>query len=153
VLRGRGVAINSGFGGFVATVCEVEVEPATGRVWPRRVFVAHDCGLIINPQGLRTTIEGNIVQGISRTLYEEVQFDQRNVLSVDWTSYPILEIGDAPEAIEIELINRPDRPPGGAGEPAHVTVPAALGNALFDATGVRVRRLPLSPERVRASLA
>jgi CO/xanthine dehydrogenase Mo-binding subunit len=152
VLRGRGVAINSGFGGYVATVCEVEVDRASGRVWPRRFFVAHDCGLIINPQGLRATIEGNIVQGVSRTLFEEVRFDASNVRSVDWVSYPILEAMDAPEDIEIVTINRPELPAGGAGEPAHVTVPAAIGNAVFDATGVRIRRLPLTAERVRASL-
>jgi CO/xanthine dehydrogenase Mo-binding subunit len=152
VLRGRGVAINSGFGGYVATVAEVEVERATGRVWPRRFFVAHDCGLIINPQSLRTTIEGNIVQGVSRTLLEEVRFDAQNVRSVDWISYPILEAMDAPDSIEIVTINHPELPAGGAGEPAHVTVPAAIGNAVFDATGVRIRRLPLTAERVRAAL-
>jgi len=153
VLRGRGVSLNSGFGGYVATVCEVEVERATGRVWPRRFFVAHDCGLIINPRGLHGTIEGNVVQGVSRTLFEEVRFDERNVLSVDWATYPILEIGDAPESIEIATINRPEEPSGGAGEPAHVTIPAAIANAVFDATGVRMRRLPLTVERVKAALA
>lgn len=153
VLRGRGVAINSGFGGYVATVCEVEVERATGRVWPRRFFVAHDCGLIINPRGLRGTIEGNVVQGISRTLFEEVRFDERAVSSVDWATYPILEAGDAPESIEIVTIDRPEQPAGGAGEPAHVTIPAAIANAVFDATGVRLRRLPLTAERVKAALS
>ncbi|MFI4925339.1 MAG: molybdopterin cofactor-binding domain-containing protein, partial [Vicinamibacteria bacterium] len=106
VLRGRGVAINSGFGGYVATVCEVEVDRATGRVWPRRFFVAHDCGVIINPRGLHGTIEGNVVQGVSRTLFEEVRFDERAVTSVDWATYPILEVGDAPESIEIVTIDR-----------------------------------------------
>jgi CO/xanthine dehydrogenase Mo-binding subunit len=153
VLRGRGVSLNSGFGGYVATVCEVEVERATGRVWPRRFFVAHDCGLIINPRGLHGTIEGNVVQGVSRTLFEEVRFDERGVLSVDWATYPILEVGDAPESIEIATINRLDEPSGGAGEPAHVTIPAAIANAVFDATGVRMRRLPLTAERVKAALA
>jgi CO/xanthine dehydrogenase Mo-binding subunit len=152
VLRGRGVAINSGFGGYVATVCEVEVERATGRVWPRRFFVAHDCGLIINPRGLKGTIEGNVVQGMSRTLFEEVRFDERAVTSVDWATYPILEAGDAPESIEIVTINRPEQPSGGAGEPAHVTIPAAIANAVFDATGLRLRRLPLTAERVKAAL-
>ena len=151
-LRGRGVSINSGFGGYVATVCEVEVERASGRVWAKRFFVAHDCGVIINPKSLRTTIEGNIVQGMSRTLFEEVRFDRENVRSVDWASYPILEVGDAPESIEIVTIDRPEEPPGGAGEPAHVTVPAAIGNALFDATGVRYRRLPFTAERIKAGL-
>jgi CO/xanthine dehydrogenase Mo-binding subunit len=152
VLRGRGVAINSGFGGYVATVCEVEVERATGRVWPRRFFVAHDCGLIINPRGLHGTIEGNVVQGVSRTLFEEVLFDERGVNSIDWATYPILEVGDAPESIEIATINRPEEPAGGAGEPAHVTIPAAIANAVFDATGLRMRRLPLTAERMKAAL-
>ncbi len=143
VMKGRGVSLCSTFGGYVATVVEVEVARDTGRIWPRRIFVAHDCGLIINPQALRTTIEGNVVQGLSRTLYEEVKFDESNVLSVDWLSYPILDIKDAPEAIEIVTLNRPDQPAGGAGEPSHVTIPAAVANAVFDATGVRVRRLPL----------
>jgi nicotinate dehydrogenase subunit B len=151
-LHGRGVAINSGFGGYVATVCEVEVDRASGRVWPRRFFVAHDCGVIINPQSLRATIEGNVVQGVSRTLFEEVQFDERNVRSIDWVSYPILEIMDAPESIEIVTINRPALPAGGAGEPAHVTIPAAIGNAVFDATSVRFRRLPLTLERIKDGL-
>jgi CO/xanthine dehydrogenase Mo-binding subunit len=153
VLRGRGVSLNSGFGGYVATVCEVEVERATGRVWPRRFFVAHDCGLIINPRGLHGTIEGNVVQGVSRTLFEEVRFDERGVLSVDWATYPILEIDAAPESIEIATINRPEAPAGGAGEPAHVTIPAAIANAVFDATGVRIRRLPFTAERVKRALA
>jgi CO/xanthine dehydrogenase Mo-binding subunit len=143
IQRGRGVAIANSFGGYVATVCEVEVDTRTGRIWPRRFIVAHECGIILNPKSLRTTIEGNIVQGISRTLHEEVRFDERNVQSVDWATYPILEIGDAPESIEIVALNRPELPPGGAGEPSHVTVPAAIANAVFDATGKRLRRLPL----------
>jgi CO/xanthine dehydrogenase Mo-binding subunit len=85
-------------------------------------------------------------------LFEEVRFDERNVRSVDWVSYPILEIMDAPESIEIVTINRPEMPAGGAGEPAHVTIPAAIGNAIFDATGVRFRRLPLTRERIKAGL-
>jgi nicotinate dehydrogenase subunit B len=152
ILRGRGVALCNSFGGYVATVCEVEVDTTTGRVWPRRFFVAHDCGLIINPQGLRTTIEGNVVQGMSRTLFEEVRFDERGVTSTDWLGYPILDVMDAPESISIETINRPEIPPGGAGEPCHVTIPAAVANAVFDATGLRMRRLPLTPERVLAAL-
>lgn len=142
VVTGRGVAINSGFGGYVATVCEVEVDRRTGRIWAKRFFVAHDCGLVINPKGLVATIEGNVVQGVSRT-FEEVRFDERMVRSVDWTTYPILDVMDAPESIEVVTINRPELPPGGAGEPTHVTIPAAIANAVFDATGVRLRRLPL----------
>lgn len=90
---------------------------------------------------------------LSRTLFEEVKFDRERVLSVDWTSYPILEIQDAPERIDVVLINRPDLPATGAGEPSTRTVPAAIANAFFDATGVRIRRVPITPERVRAALA
>src|SRR5690606_4722362 len=142
VVTGRGVAINSGYGAHVATVCEVEVNRRSGQIWAKRFYVAHDCGLVINPKGLASTIEGNIVQGVSRS-FEEVRFDERTVRSVDWATYPILDVMDAPERIEVVTIDRPELPPGGAGEPAHVTVPAAIGNAVFDATGTRLRRLPL----------
>jgi nicotinate dehydrogenase subunit B len=151
--RGRGLAYAQRAGTVVAVVAEVEVDPATGRIWARRVTVAHDCGLIVNPQGLRYTIEGNVVQGLSRTLFEEVRFDRSAVTSVDWASYPILEIRDAPESIEVVLINRPEVAPTGAGEPTIRCVPAAVANAVFDATGVRLRRAPLTPERVKAALA
>jgi CO/xanthine dehydrogenase Mo-binding subunit len=122
-------------------------------VWARRFTVAHDCGLVINPKGLELTIEGNVVQALSRTLFEEVRFDRDQVLSVDWATYPILEMQDAPEKIDIVVINRPDVPASGAGEPSTRTVPAAIANAIFDATGVRFRRVPLTPERVKAALA
>jgi CO/xanthine dehydrogenase Mo-binding subunit len=136
----------------VAVVAEVEVDPATGRIWARRFTVAHDCGLIVNPQGLRYTIEGNVVQALSRTLFEEVRFDRGAVTSVDWATYPILEIGDAPEAIEVVLLDRPDVAPTGAGEPTMRCVPAAVANAVFDATGVRLRTVPFRAERVKAAL-
>ncbi len=137
----------------MAVVAEIEVERKSGRIWGKKFTVAHDCGLIINPQGLRDTIEGNAVQGLSRTLFEEVRFDREKVTSVDWLSYPILEIRDAPEAIEVVLINRPEVAPTGAGEPTIRVIPAAVANAFFDATGVRLRRVPLTPERVKAALA
>jgi len=153
VMFGRGFSYTERNGTIVAMVAEVEVDRRSGRVWAKRFTVAHDCGLIINPRGLELTIEGNIVMAISRTLFEEVKFDQDQVLSVDWTSYPILEIQDAPERIDIVLINRPDNQATGAGEPATRTVPAAIANALFDATGVRIRRVPITPERVKTALA
>jgi nicotinate dehydrogenase subunit B len=151
--RGRGIAYAQRAGTIVAVVAEVEVDPATGRIWARKFTVAHDCGLIVNPEGLRYTIEGNVVQGLSRTLFEEVRFDRNAVTSVDWASYPILELQDAPEAIEVVLIDRRDVAPTGAGEPTIRCVPAAVANAFFDATGVRLRRVPLTPERVKAALA
>lgn len=153
VLRGRGISYAQRNETVVAVVAEVDVFPDEGRIWARKFTVAHDCGLIVNPQGLRATIEGNVVQGLSRTLFEEVLFDKESVTSVDWVTYPILDIQDAPETIDIVLINRPDLPPSGAGEPTMRCIPAAVANAFFDATGVRLRRAPLTPERVKAALA
>ena len=153
VLTGRGLAYAQRADTVVAVVAEIEVYPREGRIWARKFTVAHDCGLIINPKSLRQTIEGNVVQGLSRTLFEEVRFDRNTVTSVDWASYPILEMRDAPEAIDIVLINSTDVAPSGAGEPTMRCIPAAVANAFFDATGVRLRRVPLSAERVKAALA
>jgi nicotinate dehydrogenase subunit B len=151
--KGRGIAFAERNGTAVAVVAQVEVDRASGRVWARRFWVAHDCGLVINPEILRTTIEGNVVQGLSRTLFEEVRFDRDAVTSVDWASYPILDMPDAPEAIDITLIDRPEIAPSGAGEPTIRVIPAAVANAVFDATGVRMRTAPLSPDRVKAALS
>ena len=137
---------------YVATVAEVEVERRTGRVRVTRVWVAHDCGLVVNPDGLRNQIEGGTVQSISRTLHEEVRFDRDRVTSVDWRSYPILTFPEVPRSVEIALLDRPELPALGAGEPAACTVPAAIANAVFDATGARVRDLPFTAERVRRAL-
>jgi CO/xanthine dehydrogenase Mo-binding subunit len=115
--------------------------------------VAHDCGLIINPDGLKTTVEGNIIQALSRALKEEVQFDRNNVTSIDWVGHPILDSTEVPESIEVVQINRPEVEPTGAGEPSTRQVAAAVANAIFDATGTRIRRVPFTPERVKASLA
>ena len=153
LLTGRGIAYAQRGGTIVAVVAEVEVDRRSGRVWPRRMTVAHDCGLVVNPGNLKQTIEGGLVQGISRTLLEEVRFDREQVTSVDWLNYPILDIKDAPESIEIVLLNRPEVAPTGAGEATPRVVPAAIANAFFDATGVRLRRAPLTPERVKAALA
>jgi nicotinate dehydrogenase subunit B len=153
VAEGRGIAYVQRGGTVVAVVAEVEVERRTGKVHARRFVVAHDCGLIVNPGGLRRCIEGNIVQGTSRSLWEEVTFDREKVTSVDWNSYPILDIAEAPSAIDIMLINRPELRPMGAGEPSTRPVAAALANAIFDATGVRQRRAPFTPDRVKASFA
>lgn len=137
---------------YVATVAEVEVNAENGEVRAKRVVVAHDCGLIVNPAGLRNQIEGNVLQALSRTLKEEVKFDRSRVTSLDWSSYPILTFPEIPD-VEIELIDRPDRPPVGAGEPTTCTVPAAVANAIFDATGVRFRTVPFSPDRMKTELS
>jgi CO/xanthine dehydrogenase Mo-binding subunit len=152
ILSGRGIAYAQRAGTIVAVVAEIEVNRKTGRIWGRKFTVAHDCGLIVNPQGLRYTIEGGLVQALSRTIFEEVQFAPDKVKSVDWNSYPILEINDTPEEIDIVLINRPEAPPTGAGEATCRVVPAAIANAFFDATGVRMRQAPLNPARVKSTL-
>jgi nicotinate dehydrogenase subunit B len=152
VVRGRGISYAQRGRTYVAVIAEVAVDRASGAVRPIRFTVAHDCGLIVNPHGLRLAVEGNIVQGISRSLWEEVCFDAANVTSLDWHTYPILNVTEAPEAIEVIPIDRRDEPPAGAGESAIRAVPAAIGNAIFDATGVRMRRAPFTPDRVRAAL-
>ncbi|MDB5746225.1 MAG: nicB 1 [Massilia sp.] len=153
ILKGRGIAYAQRGGTVLAVVAEIEVEPKTGRIWGRKFTVAHDCGLVVNPQGLRHTIEGGLVQGLSRALFEEVKFDTDMVTSVDWGSYPILEMSDAPETIDIVLVNRPDAAPTGAGEATCRVIPAAVANAFFDATGVRLRHAPMTPESVKKALA
>jgi nicotinate dehydrogenase subunit B len=152
-VSGRGIAYAQRNGTIVAIISEVDVDRSSGRIYARKFTVAHDCGQIINPDGLTKTIEGNIVQGVSRTLWEEVRFDHNNVTSVDWLTYPILDITETPQAIDVVLINRPELPPSGAGEPSIRPVAAAIANAIFDATGVRIRRVPFSPDRVKAALS
>ena len=153
ILTGQGIAYAVRGETRVAVIAEVEVDRTTAAVWARRFVVAHDCGQIIAPDLLRLTIEGNIVQTSSRALKEEVMFDQKNVTSVDWETYPIIDIKDAPETIDIILIDHPEIPPGGAGESASRPTPAALANAIFDATGIRLRQAPFTPARLKAGLA
>jgi len=136
---------------YIAMAIEVAVDRATGKIMVPRIACAHDCGLIVNPDGLRNQVEGNIVQTLSRTLHEEVKFDRSRVTSVDWASYPVLRFPEAP-AVEVALINRLDQPSYGAGEAASTPVAAALANAVFDATGVRLRAVPFDAERVKAAL-
>ncbi len=152
-VSGRGIAYAQRNGTRVAIVAEVDIDRRSGKIWARKFTVAHDCGQIINPDGLKMTIEGNIVQGTSRTLWEEVKFDNKTVTSVDWLTYPILDITEAPETIDIVLINHPEIAPSGAGEPSSRPVAAAIANAVFDATGVRIRRVPFSPDNVKGALS
>jgi len=152
-VSGRGIAYSQRNGTRCAIVAEVDIDRTTGRIWGRKFTVAHDCGQVINPDGLKHTIEGNIVQGLSRTLWEEVKFDAKNVTSVDWMTYPILDIMETPQTIEVVIINRPEVAPTGAGEPSMRPLSAAIANAIFDATGVRIRRVPFSPDRVKQALS
>jgi CO/xanthine dehydrogenase Mo-binding subunit len=152
---GRGIAYcqYENENAYVAAVVEVEVSRDRGAIRVRRVAVAHDCGLVVNPDGVRNQIEGNVLQAISRTLKEAVQFDAGGVTSLDWSAYPILTFAEAPDAVEIVLVDPGDKPPVGAGEPATCPIPAAIANAVFDATGVRLRTVPFTAERVREELA
>jgi nicotinate dehydrogenase subunit B len=152
-VSGRGIAYAQRNGTRVAMIADVDIDRRNGKIWVRKFTVAHDCGQIINPDGLRMTIEGNVVQGISRTLWEEVKFDNNNVTSVDWLSYPILDMTEAPDQIDVVLINHPEIAPSGAGEPSSRPVAAAIANAVFDATGVRIRRVPFSPDNVKSALS
>jgi CO/xanthine dehydrogenase Mo-binding subunit len=136
---------------YVAMAMDVAVDPATGQVAVTRVVCAHDCGLVVNPDALKNQIEGCIVQTISRTLHEEVTFDRSRVTSVDWSSYPILRFPEAPQ-VDVVLIDRRDQPLLGAGEAATAPVAAAIANAVFDATGVRLRTVPFTAERVKAGM-
>jgi CO/xanthine dehydrogenase Mo-binding subunit len=129
---------------YVAAIVDVDVDVGRHSIRVARAFVAHDCGLIVNPDGLRNQIEGNVIQATSRTLKESVKFDRARVTSVDWRSYPILTFSDVPESIEIELIDHPELPSVGAGEATTSPIPAAIANAVFDATGKRLRDIPLT---------
>jgi CO/xanthine dehydrogenase Mo-binding subunit len=153
VLKGRGLSYVKYelYRTYVAAVAEVEVERATGAIRVRRIIVVQDCGQIINPDGVRNQIEGNMLQTVSRTLKEEVTFDRARVTSLDWASYPILTFPEIPEVV-IDLIDRPRDKPWGAGEPSAAIVPSMISNAVFDATGVRLRSVPFSPEKVKAGL-
>lgn len=149
---GSGIAYAQRGGSVNAIVAEVVVNADSGRVWVRRLWVGADHGLVVNPFTLDRTIEANLLQATSRTLFEEVKFDRLMVTSDDWVSYPILEATDAPREIRISHINRPELGPRGAGEPTTRVVPPAIANAFFDATGVRLRRVPFTPDRVLAAL-
>jgi CO/xanthine dehydrogenase Mo-binding subunit len=149
--KGRGVALTRRSGAYVATVVDIELNKANGQIAVKRVVCAHDCGLIVNPDGLRNQIEGNIVQGVSRALFEAVQFDANGVTGLDWKSYPILRFNDLPE-VDVVLINRTEIAPLGAGEPATIPLAASIGNAIFDAVGVRLYEGPFTAKRVLAAL-
>jgi len=158
IVTGRGIAYSYRSQTVVAQIAEVEVNRKTGHVWVKRLVCAHDCGLVINPQGTKGAIEGNMMHSLSRALHEEVRFDTEKVLSTDWTSHPTLTHADAPEKIDIVLVNgdpnptRPDLPHYGAGETVCKPLMAAVANAIFDATGVRLRRVPFRDQRVLAAL-
>jgi CO/xanthine dehydrogenase Mo-binding subunit len=158
ILTGRGVAYSFRGQTVVAQIAEVEVNRKTGHVWAKRLVCAHDCGLVVNPDTLRHTVECGTLHGLSRAIHEEVRFDTEKVTSQDWFSHPTLRHADVPERIDIVLVNgdpnpsRPDLPPYGAGEASLKPMLAAIANAIHDATGVRIRRVPFRDDRVLAAL-
>jgi nicotinate dehydrogenase subunit B len=151
---GRGIACVAyeGENGYSALVAEVEVHPDSGQIAVKRFVCASDCGPISNPDGLRNQIEGGSLQGMSRALVEEVTWDDQKVTSIDWRTYRTLPLGFDVPKIEAVLLNRPDEEATGAGELSITVVAAAIGNAVFDATGARLRQVPFTPERVKAAL-
>jgi nicotinate dehydrogenase subunit B len=152
-MRGRGLAFVhfDSSAAYVAAVADVTVTRATGTISVTRLAIAHDCGLIVNPDGLRNQIEGGAVQALSRALKEQVTYDAQRVTSIDWQTYPIARFGDVPP-IDVALVNRIHEPINGAGEPATTVIAPAIGNAVFDATAIRLREVPFTPERVKAAL-
>jgi nicotinate dehydrogenase subunit B len=157
VLTGRGVAVSE-YGTtpqtgrtWVGIVADVEVDTRSGEVRVPRIVVAHDCGLVVNPDGVRNQIEGNVLQGLSRALFEEATWDTAGVTSIDWRSYPILTFADVPD-VDVVVVNRPDVISSGAGESACIPLGAVIGNAIHDATGVRLRRVPFTADSVKAAL-
>ena len=147
--RGRGVACANRDGTVVTAIAEIAVDKQSGKILVRRITIAQDCGMIANPDGVKNQIEGNVLQGVSRTLFEEVEFDERSVKNSSWASYKTLRFEDIPD-VDIVLIDRPELGFLGVGEAAIIPVPAAIANALFDAIQVRLRTAPLTPVRVKA---
>jgi nicotinate dehydrogenase subunit B len=153
--RGFSCVLYEGVDGYCATVAEVFVDQQTGIINVTKVTTGIDTGPVINPNGLRNQMEGQVIQGISRTLYEEVKFDRAtsNITSKDWISYRVLKFGDLIPVIDTVLINNLSAPVTGAGETTITTVAAAIGNAIFDATGVRLRQIPFTAEDFLAAKA
>ena len=158
VVQGRGFAYQPRTGSFVATVAEVEVNRKTGRVTVTKFTSGQDCGLVVHQKNVVNAIEANLIQSMSRALYEGVAFDSKNVKASDWITYPVVDIKEIPEVTAF-IVNADGKspagkfvPPSGSGEPATRPTAAAIANAIFDAIGVRVRRQPLTPQTVLAAL-
>jgi CO/xanthine dehydrogenase Mo-binding subunit len=154
LLTGRGIGAMhyEGTGAYAGVVAQVQVDTKTGKVTVQHVWAAQDCGLTINPDGMRLQAEGCVVQGVSRALKEELQWTPQAITTVDWDTYTVLRFPDLPQ-FDFQIINRPDKPVLGAGEVVITGLVAAIANAIFDAAGVRLRQVPFTPARVRAALS
>jgi CO/xanthine dehydrogenase Mo-binding subunit len=152
--RGRGIAAMryEGTGGYAAVVVHVDVDTKTGRVHVPHVWAAQDCGLAVNPDGMRAQAEGCVIQGISRATKEALEWTPRGITSQDWRSYPILTFSEMPESFSFKIVDRPEQPVLGAGEVVITAMVAAIANGIYDATGVRLREVPFTPARVKAGL-
>jgi CO/xanthine dehydrogenase Mo-binding subunit len=151
IATGRGVC-SATTGRKAAVVANVEVNMETGKVRVTKAVIAVTCGRIVNPEGMRHQLQGGLIQGLSRSLMEEINFDQGRITDSDWRSYPILRFPEIPD-IETILIDQPGTDSDGVGETASIPTAAAISNAIFDGTGARLREIPFTPERVRAALA
>jgi CO/xanthine dehydrogenase Mo-binding subunit len=151
--RGMSCVLYEGENGYAAMFCEVEVNQDTGAITVKRIVISNDSGPVSNPDGLKNQMEGGALQGLSRALGEEVTWDAQQITSVDWRSYRSLPVGFSVPTIDVVLLNRPEHEAMGAGETSITLVASAVGNAVFDATGARLRKVPFSPENVKAALA
>ncbi|MFZ0218431.1 MAG: molybdopterin cofactor-binding domain-containing protein, partial [Candidatus Dormiibacterota bacterium] len=148
----RGIAFVLRDGTYAAGVIKATVTPSSGTVTVNEVYIAQDSGQVINPSNVRHQVESSVLQTMSRALHEELTFDTSNVTSDDWSTYPIMAMAETPATIQTVLIDNPSVSPTGVGEPAVNLIAPALASAIFDATGVHVRTLPLRPATVQAAL-
>jgi nicotinate dehydrogenase subunit B len=151
VVRGVGVALGTHHVSYGAAVAEIEVNRKTGAIVAKRLYGAMDCGLTVNPSLVENQMIGQMIQSTGRVLKEEVTFDDKGVTSLDWNGYPVLRFAEHPEVVPV-VVQRIDEPSTGAGEEVMGATAAAIANAFFDATGVRMRQLPMTPERVLSAL-
>jgi CO/xanthine dehydrogenase Mo-binding subunit len=151
VVKGRGIALGTHHVSYGAAVAEVEVNKRTGVIIAKRLYGAMDCGLTVNPALVENQMVGQMIQSTSRILKEEVTFNDQGVTSLDWGSYQVLRMSEHPEIVPV-VVQRMEEPSTGAGEEVMGATAAAIANAFFDATGVRMRQFPMTPERVKATL-
>jgi len=142
-----------GTGAYAAVVVDLTVDTKTGQVAVNHVWGAQDCGIALNPDGMTSQAQGCCIQGISRALMEEVRWQSNGMQTVDWATYPILRFEQMPASFHLSIVNQPNQPALGAGEVVITAIVAAIGNAIYDATGKRMRQVPFTPARVRAALA